>query len=331
MSFDTNNPPTDLFRNLRHLAKHPTTAPPHPPRKHAVIFVHGIFSCHETFRPLLNGMLAAVPALKNWWQCYFDYEYKQSILDNGKDLAETIRQAFPHQKPKITLVGHSMGGLVCRAAVLQEGDLGMVKRLIMLGTPNHGTLQTARLGLLAHLMRESAGVLYTVFARKSPGIRQLSEVGRTFEPLLATGIHGTKSIDYVSIPGLQFHDESGWLTVDGSFSPLGRFLTLMFEVADLLPGATVKLKLPHDGIVEEESVKLSSSASRFSERPAHGNSNPPFGPYAHVTHPALKKVDHVTVQSCQMTIELISKLITAPDLKKWRDTLAQDGAYNLYP
>ena len=94
---------------------------------------------------------------------------------------------------------------------------------------------------------------------------------------------------------------------------------------------SVNLKLPHDGIVEEENVRLSSSPSRFSERPFVGNGSPQSGPYAHVTHPALKKIDHVTVQSCEKTIELVSQLITAPDLKTWREQLAADGSYNLYP
>lgn len=73
---------------------------------------------------------------------FFPYDWRLSVEELGKRLAEEIMAA---PGDNISLVAHSMGGLVARAA-LAKAD-GKVERLIMLGTPNHGSfnaIQTLR-------------------------------------------------------------------------------------------------------------------------------------------------------------------------------------------
>ena len=71
----------------------------------------------------------------------------------------------------VTLVCHSMGGLVGRLAIF-SGKVPQVKRLIMLGTPNFGAIRTAQLGLLSQIGLRLAGKTYAVF--RNPGIRDLT-------------------------------------------------------------------------------------------------------------------------------------------------------------
>src|SRR5215471_5216464 len=64
---------------------------------------------------------------------FFAYDWRQSVLDAGKSLADAVKAEAASQ---VFLVAHSMGGLVARAALPAAGK--KVARLIMLGTPNYG-------------------------------------------------------------------------------------------------------------------------------------------------------------------------------------------------
>jgi len=65
-----------------------------------------------------------------------DYDWRRDVATLGKLLAERIAA---DGKENVGLIGHSMGGLVARAALMHPaGD--RVARLVMLGTPNAGSL-----------------------------------------------------------------------------------------------------------------------------------------------------------------------------------------------
>lgn len=65
---------------------------------------------------------------------FWGYDWRLSV----KDLGEQLAKHLAGRPEKVHLVAHSMGGLVSRAA-LKQGAAGRVKRLVMLGTPNHGS------------------------------------------------------------------------------------------------------------------------------------------------------------------------------------------------
>jgi pimeloyl-ACP methyl ester carboxylesterase len=314
--------------DLRQIAELPPAFPRSALPGRALVFVHGIFSDHATFEPLMNGLLRKAPALNAVGHYFFDYDFYQTIPNSGLELARTLREAFPDGKTEITLVGHSMGGLVCRAALLQSDDLQMVKRLIMLGTPNHGTLQTARLGALAHLLREGIAILWTVFPQESTGIKELTEIRKTFDPLIRSGKHNTRHVEYVTIPGMRFNDESGWLESPQNTSAGLRLLSVTMAIMRAMPGMHAELETPHDGIVEESCVRLSSKPDHFSERPAV---RPHYAPYVHLTHPDYHAVDHVTVQQADRTISVLAQLLEAPSMESWQAGLAETGEFNLFP
>lgn len=77
---------------------------------------------------------------------FLRYNTGRHIADNGRELAaqlEALLRAWPVPVAQITLMGHSMGGLVARSAVLAAQQAGLawpsqLRHLVTLGTPHHG-------------------------------------------------------------------------------------------------------------------------------------------------------------------------------------------------
>jgi pimeloyl-ACP methyl ester carboxylesterase len=65
-----------------------------------------------------------------------DYDWRLDIATLGKLLADRLTA---DGRDQIALIGHSMGGLVARAALMHAAGK-QVSQLIMLGTPNSGSL-----------------------------------------------------------------------------------------------------------------------------------------------------------------------------------------------
>ena len=65
----------------------------------------------------------------------YAYDWRCSLLQLGQQLAQDI---LLNPNRNIQIVGHSMGGLVARAALKYQG-MQKVSRVVQLGTPNHGS------------------------------------------------------------------------------------------------------------------------------------------------------------------------------------------------
>lgn len=70
----------------------------------------------------------------------FDYDWRLSVFDNARILADYIEQNIPRGQT-VDLVAHSMGGLISRAYILEEGGSVRVHRLITAGTPLRGSVE----------------------------------------------------------------------------------------------------------------------------------------------------------------------------------------------
>jgi len=300
--------------------------PPVPPPVKALVFVHGIYSGHETAFRSLADKLSEAGVNKTHEFAYFDYNFRRSIAETGADLAKMLIHYVGNEKSEVTLIGHSMGGLVCRLALLQRGDdLKFVKRLIMLGTPNHGTLHTGRLGWLTGATREASGVLWAQISRKA-GIKQLTEIGKFLKPhLKADSQTQTLGVDYISIPATCFHEESGRAElILGEHSRKMVIAPLAMELLTAIYGEPIGLNRPHDGIVEEDSVFLGNrgAVTRNSERRQTCEKVPGCGPYLHVRHDDFLEHSHVTIQKSDKTAEIIASVLGEPDLETWRREFA---------
>ena len=65
---------------------------------------------------------------------FHDYDWRLGIDALGRGLAERVRS----ERSRVMIIGHSMGGLVSRAAMSNAG-LEHVERVVLLGTPNTGS------------------------------------------------------------------------------------------------------------------------------------------------------------------------------------------------
>lgn len=113
---------------------------------HLVLFVHGLCmneqgwagNAHQAFKSALDGHRMRVE--------YLRYNTGRHISENGASLAALLAEIVRTENPQsISLVGHSMGGLVIRSAMAQASKrdqsdewVDRLKRCIYLGTPHHG-------------------------------------------------------------------------------------------------------------------------------------------------------------------------------------------------
>jgi CHAT domain/Cytosol aminopeptidase family, N-terminal domain/PGAP1-like protein len=65
---------------------------------------------------------------------FHPYDWRRDILWNGRELADRLSR---ERRQEVAIVGHSMGGLVARAALAHKGG-ERIARVIQLGTPNKG-------------------------------------------------------------------------------------------------------------------------------------------------------------------------------------------------
>jgi pimeloyl-ACP methyl ester carboxylesterase len=97
---------------------------PYDSRKIPVLFVHGLQDTSATWMPMLNALLDD-PQIRNNYQFWFftypsgyPFPYSAALLRHDLDLFD---KAYPDHKP-ITIVGHSMGGLLTRLMLTDSGD-----------------------------------------------------------------------------------------------------------------------------------------------------------------------------------------------------------------
>jgi pimeloyl-ACP methyl ester carboxylesterase len=319
--------------------KHGAPTPVVKATPETIVFVHGIRSNHTTFQQLANKLddLAIKPPAFQF--AYFDYDYGQSIAESGRKLAVELKNHLgaTSTTTQVTIVGHSMGGLVGRLALLQHGhEMTFVKRLVMLGTPNHGTLHTGHLGLFLQFAREVTGKFWALTTQKT-GVKELTEIDKLLKNHLNDETRPrTYHTEYVSIPATCFHEGVGWLELmTASASRRIGLAPLAMELFKAHPCWSVGLERPHDGIVEESSVYLGNRddkhKTRRSERRATCAGTPHCGPYIHVRHDDLRLESHVTIQTSDRTAAILAGLFKSPTIKAWRDANAGTCDFDFEP
>jgi pimeloyl-ACP methyl ester carboxylesterase len=125
---------------------------PMPDDGHAVLlFVHGLAG-HP-------GNFAAMRAWFRWMGRSRSYsiafDQRLDVEDMARTLTAWVAQVravnrLPDDAP-VDLVAHSMGGLVCRQALLEPAFAAGVRRLVTLGTPHRGTV-VARFAATRHTL-----------------------------------------------------------------------------------------------------------------------------------------------------------------------------------
>lgn len=119
------------------------------------VLVHGLGESDVSWRhdPDYRALLTE----RGWTPVLVRYNTGRHVWENGTDLCRELERTvaqWPEPVAEVALVGHSMGGLVARAAVHEAagneyGWLPLTSRLVTLGTPHEG----ASLARLGHAVR----------------------------------------------------------------------------------------------------------------------------------------------------------------------------------
>lgn len=113
--------------------------------KNVLLCVHGIIGDTEIIaKGLRDAKDADGKTLDQKFDLVLTYDYENLstlIDDTAKALKTQLETAGfgPNDDKKLTVLAHSMGGLVSRCFIEQNGGNGMVDHLVMCGTPNVGS------------------------------------------------------------------------------------------------------------------------------------------------------------------------------------------------
>ncbi len=113
-----------------------------------LVLVHGLCTNDLRWRRSGHDHGAALARDLGYTPIYLHYNSGRNVADNGVEFAdqlETLAAQWPVALDELTIVGHSMGGLVARSALqaAQGEQLAWrkrLRRLVFLGTPHHGAL-----------------------------------------------------------------------------------------------------------------------------------------------------------------------------------------------
>lgn len=119
------------------LNKHDAGTHADPENADILLFVHGFFSNAGFWVPFKHYLRSR--DLNALYTINLDPEFLS--LDTYADqLAARVQQIRAiHRQQKLVLIGHSMGGLVCRGYIDRYGG-DAVHKVITLGSPHHGTV-----------------------------------------------------------------------------------------------------------------------------------------------------------------------------------------------
>lgn len=163
-----------------------------------VVFVHGL--CESGFawriRAERHGGTYASRVVEEVGRTavFVTYNSGVAVRENGARLSallEDLVAGWPVPVEGLALVGHSMGGLVIRAAAGAGGAwVDVVDTTVSLGTPHRGAplAQAAELAVRALDVTPESRPFGTLLAARSAGIRDLVR-GMDDEPLIAGARH----------------------------------------------------------------------------------------------------------------------------------------------
>jgi len=94
------------------------------PARTPVIFVHGLQETGASWAPMIDT-LRNDPWIREHYQFWFfsypsGYPYPYSAALFRREL-DGVKRAFPNHK-RVVLIGHSMGGMICRLMITDAGD-----------------------------------------------------------------------------------------------------------------------------------------------------------------------------------------------------------------
>ncbi len=196
---------------------------------HVAVFVHGLMADDAYWTRPFGGFEGFGPVLareRGLTPLYLRYNSGLHISENGESLAHLL-QALLEAHPRIerlTLTGHSMGGLVVRSA----GHCGRSRNhtwpraldsVVLLGAPNDGAYleQAAHLSawVLQSIPTLTTGILSSVIDSRSDGIKDLRLgllVPQDWQRPDTATMRLADRTEVPLLPGVHYHVAIGTLT-----------------------------------------------------------------------------------------------------------------------
>lgn len=178
--------------------------------KHAVVFIHGSSDTELGWQPKPPAVAFGAQLEKNFHvqAFYLRYNSGLAVSDNGEKLSALL-ETFAAQKEirRLTLIAHSMGGLVAHSAIYHARAQGKkwpkkLCQVFLLGTPHTGAplAQIAEKGeqILQFIPNPVTLIAASVIGLRSRGLKDLSR-GQTGLP--AEGKILQPRVKYVFIAG----------------------------------------------------------------------------------------------------------------------------------
>jgi len=282
----------------------------YPSGPNPVIYLsHGFLSNSNNMAPcaaLLQQVLPGATVHR------FSYDWKQTVLRSGAELANLVFNDQGEQRP-IYLVGHSMGGLVSRVANailsnpadfsalipflssfdyqddvnwLKAFTFGMkasrrINGLVTLATPNSGAIMQGQVSSYMTLVHWAVN---QVTSLQHPSVQDLT-TDRLFRLLQSFGT----STPTLSISG----------------SRMNRFSVGSGHILRATGKLGLNLTLPHDSLVEDVSVDLTKSILP-NELTFHGDA-----PYVHLrAYENCTDVTHTSIHQNRVVADYIADFVT---------------------
>ena len=209
---------------------------------------------YSPFSSFMDGLVAD-DTINEWLPLAYDWRYlPDTVLDRGietpsgtLDVMQEIEVLAANSKSgKVTIVAHSMGGLMGKAIVKRlqdEGKDDLVDSFVMIGSPQLGTPQA-----VAALMHgDDEGIV--------PGLILRADIARVLAqnmPGAYNLLPSAKYFDAVADPPVVFDPSASfaapWMALWGSF------LNLYPEFADFLTGEGVPRSQPPESLLRVPSV-----------------------------------------------------------------------------
>jgi pimeloyl-ACP methyl ester carboxylesterase len=116
-----------LIRRERVRGPHVYLREPYDPARRVVVMLHGLGSSPDVWQPLVAALESDAELLGRYqvWQVFYptNVGIPESLRTIRKALLDTFAALNPDgAAPRVTLVGHSMGGVIARLLVVDSGD-----------------------------------------------------------------------------------------------------------------------------------------------------------------------------------------------------------------
>lgn len=292
-----------------------------------VVFVHGIFSTCEVFATLRQEIEQKCPWVDRTLD--FSYPFLEPLKQNAMRLNAFLAAQIPPGE-EVAIVAHSMGGLVSRMALLTGHATRSYKIpfLIMLATPNHGAIKMNQINGLADLVRRAVGKIAPIDSR-SRGLDDLTRVNSILNDLIVEdrdAIMRTKAVDYVTIPALRYNEDYPY---DEEPPSAWNSKALSFLASLSARRGPIQLDLPHDGVVEETSVRMVTAAALYQNERSYystgaGKRSIDRTANVHVIHPDLRHANHIEVHSIPRVCSLVTRILNSKGIDPWIEALDEE-------